>query len=185
MPVPQDNKIYTYKDLKDFPENERWELIDGIPYLQAAPTWQHQEILGNLFFQIKGYLIGKECKVFMSPFDVCLESKEDSKNVFQPDIVIICDLNKLKKTGYFGSPTIAIEIISPSTAKHDRIKKFNKYLDAKVQEYWIIEPTEKIIEIFTLKDNQYIRSAYSEDDKTIDVKTFSGLQIDLNSVFPE
>lgn len=186
MPLPQENKKYTYKDYMTWPDDERWEIIDGIPYMQAAPSWQHQAVLGELYRQFSNYFVNKSCKAFSAPFDVCLEESEDSRQVVQPDIVIVCNQSKLKGTGYFGVPSLIVEIISPSTAKVDRVTKFNKYRNVGVKEYWIVEPTNKIIQVFTLLDNKkYEMEIYEEENKTIDVNSFPGLEIDITTIFPE
>jgi Uma2 family endonuclease len=150
MPLPKDqNEKYTYKDYLTWPDEERYELIDGIPYRQASPTWQHQVISREFLIQFGNYLQGKPCQVFVAPFDLRLpdadEQDEDVANVLQPDLLIVCDKSRLKGTGYYGVPALIIEIVSPSSGKVDKLSKFNKYEKAGVQEYWIIEPEEKRI----------------------------------------
>ena len=102
----------------------------------------------------------------------------------QPDLLVICDKDGLKGTGYYGTPTLIIEISSPSTAKKDKLLKFNKYEKAGVKEYWIIEPDGNFVSVFTLQDNKrYGRpEVYSDEDK-ISVNTLPDLIIDLNQVF--
>jgi len=188
MSLPEENKKNTYSDYLTWPENERWEIIDGVPYLQSAPKWQHQSISGELYRQISNYLIDKPCRVFASPFDLCLveyeESDDDILNIVQPDIVIVCDETKLRKTGYFGVPALIIEISSPSTTRQDRVVKFNKYEKAGVKEYWIVEPDGKYISVFTLQENKrYGRpEAYTEEDKA-KMSVFSDFTVDLKPVF--
>ncbi len=188
MALQQENKKYTYADYLTWPENERWEIIDGTPYMQAAPTWQHQAISVELTSQFNAFLKGNRCRVFASPFDLRLpqghQKDEDTTFVVQPDLVVVCEKEGLKGTGYYGTPTLIIEITSPSTAKNDKIWKFNKYEKVGVQEYWIVEPTEKIISVFTLQENQrYGRpESYTETDQ-IKVTGVPGLIIDLAPVF--
>jgi len=188
MPLAQQNKKYTYADYLSWPENERWEIIDGIPYMQAAPTWQHQAISGQFLKQLLEYLDGKPCKAFAAPFDLRIpemnEADEDTTFVVQPDLVVVCDKERLKGTGYYGVPTLIIEITSPSTAKMDKIWKFAKYEKAGVKEYWIVEPENKLVTVFILQENnQYGRpEVYSESDK-INVSVFPDLSIDLKPVF--
>lgn len=189
MSLPQEGKKYTYADYLTWPEDERWEIIDGIPCMQATPTRIHQEISGELFLQFGSYLKNKECKVYHAPFSVRLpqenESNEDEiNNVVEPDITIVCDKLKLDDKGCNGSPTMVIEILSPSTAKKDKIVKFNKYEKAGVREYWIVEPDQKLISVFVLQDNQrYGRpEMYTEADK-ITPSIFQDLAIELNTVF--
>ena len=189
MPLPKNqNKKYTYKDYLTWPDEERYELIEGIPYLQAALSWQHQSILGEILTQFNNYLRDKECKAFAAPFDLRLpndeEKDEDVINVLQPDIVVICDKTRLKGTGYYGTPSLIVEIVSPATAKIDKILKFNQYEKKGVKEYWIVEPEEKIVSVFTLQEsNKYGRpDIYAEDDK-IKVNIFPDLTVDLKLVF--
>ncbi|MCL6589409.1 MAG: Uma2 family endonuclease [Firmicutes bacterium] len=188
MPVPQENKKYTFSEYLTWPEGERWELIDGVPYLQAAPTWQHQAISLELSRQFGNYLVNKPCSVFSAPFDVRIpegnEKDEETKNVFQPDIVVICDKDGLKGTGYFGAPSLIVEISSLATMKRDKVLKFNRYEKAGVKEYWIVEPEGKFISVFTLQaNNRYGRpETYTEEDQ-VRVSIFPDLIIDLNLVF--
>ena len=182
------NKKYTYADCLTWPENERWEIHDGLPYMQASPSWQHQEILGALFNQFYNYLDGKLCRVFSAPFDVRLpepgQPDEETTFVVQPDITVICDSKKLKGTGYYGVPDLIIEITSPSTTKVDKITKFNRYEKAGVPEYWIIEPEGKVVSVFTLQENRrYGRPEVYPEDGSIVVNTFSDFTVGLELVF--
>ncbi len=187
MSVPQENKSYTYEDYLIWPEDERWELIDGIPYMQAAPSWQHQAITFELGRQFGNYLVGKSCRAFTAPFDLILPEDDleegKSKNVLQPDLLIVCNKSGLKGTGYFGVPDLIIEVCSPSTIRNDKVLKFNRYEKAGVKEYWIIEPEGKFISIFTLQDNnRYGRpEIYTEVDK-VNVGIFETLVVDLKLV---
>lgn len=189
MPFPKAKEKYTYADYLTWPEGERWEIINGVPYMQAAPSWQHQAISGNIFGQFYEYLKDKSCQIFAAPFDLCIpelnERDEEISNVIsQPDIVIICDKSKLRKTGFFGVPELIIEIISPSTAKMDKITKFNKFEKAGVKEYWIVEPEQKIVSVFVLQsNNRYGRPDVLSEDDQIVVSIFPDLAIDLKLVF--
>lgn len=186
--LPKEERDYTYVDYLSWPKDERVEIINGTPYLQAAPSRIHQEILSEMHRQIANYLIDKNCKVYPVPFAVILDMEEegDIKNVVEPDITIVCDEEKLEDRGCKGSPDMVVEIISPSTARRDKIEKFNLYEEAGIQEYWIIEPEEKILTVFTLQANQrYGRpNLYSEDDHA-PVTIFDDLKINLNTVFSQ
>jgi Uma2 family endonuclease len=189
MPLPNQEKKYTYADYLTWPEGERWEIIDGVPYMQAAPTWQHQAISVELTSQFNTYLKGKPCRVFAAPFDLCIpdynENDEEISNIIsQPDIVVVCDESKLRKTGYFGIPSLVIEISSPSTTRIDKVLKFNKFEKAGVKEYWIVEPEGKFISVFTLQENKrYGRPEIYTDENKIQVSGFPDLVIDLSTVF--
>ncbi|NLJ58938.1 MAG: Uma2 family endonuclease [Tissierellia bacterium] len=188
MSLPKENKKYTYADYLTWSDDEKCELIDGVPYLLSAPTWQHQAVSGGLFRQLANYLQGKECQAFTAPFDLRLsdaeKSDEESNNVLQPDITVICDRKKLAGTGYFGTPKLIVEITSPSTSRIDRVLKFNKYEVAGVQEYWIVDPIGKYVNVFTLqKNNRYGRPESYTDAEKIEVTVFPDLFIDLTTVF--
>ena len=188
MPLHQENKKYTFADYLTWPENERWEIIDGVPSMQAAQTWQHQAISRELLTQFNNYLKDKPCQVFASPFDLRLpetnEKDEETTFVVQPDILVICDNEGLKGTGYYGTPTLVIEISSPSTARSDKVWKFNRYEKAGVKEYWIVEPDGKFISVFTLlPNNRYGRpDSYTETDM-VEVSVFPSFIVDLKPIF--
>ena len=124
------DKKYSYADYLTWSDDERWELIDGVPYnMSPAPILDHQRISGELFRQIANYLIDKTCEVFAAPVDVRF-SKSKMKNdkeifdVVQPDIIVVCDKDKIEDDRSCpGAPDIVMEILSPSTASRDVIKK--------------------------------------------------------------
>lgn len=192
MPLPKGQHEYTYKDYLSWPEDERWEIIDGIAYAQATPSPLHQRISGNLYFELHGYLKGKQCQVFAAPFTVRLpmdngetdESK--NKNVVEPDLSIVCDKSKLDKNGYDGTPTLIIEIVSKSSVKCDQFIKLNKYEKAGVDEYWIISPENQSIAKYSLNEqgNYEKPNIYAmADDEVIISSTFTDLTIKLKNIF--
>lgn len=188
MPEPKrEQHIYSYADYLTWPEDERWEILDGVPSLQATPSRIHQEISMELARQISNYLQGKPCRVYPAPFSVRLDSEKDekdSKNVVEPDISIVCDANKLDEKGCKGAPDMIIEIVSPSSGRVDKVTKFNKYEASGVQEYWIVEPDQKLVSVFLLTTNgRYGRPETYTDEDTIKVSLFPDLLIDLKEVF--
>jgi Uma2 family endonuclease len=139
---------YTTDDYYALPDDARVELMDGNFYFMEAPSAVHQTIIGELYFVIKSYIKKKEgqCKVYLSPFDVRLDN--DNKTMLQPDIMVICDKDKVDRSRCNGAPDFIAEIVSRSSGKLDYIKKLNKYLDAGVREYWIIDPEKKMVTVF-------------------------------------
>lgn len=186
--LPKDQRDYTYKDYISWSEDSQIEIIDGTLYIQAAPSRLHQEVLSELHRQIANFLFDKNCKVYPTPFSVTFDfgeaKKQDIKNVVEPDLSIVCDLEKLDEHGCKGSPDMIIEVISPSTARVDKIEKFNLYEKAQVKEYWIVEPQEKIVSVFTLQANgKYGRpDLYTEEDH-VNMTILKDLQINLDHVF--
>ena len=183
------DKYFTYADYLTWPDEERWEIIEGVPFGMSAPSDIHQKVLRELLTEFNIYLRGKTCQIFSSPFDISLpqaQSDEDDKiyTVVQPDLVVVCDNNKISRKGCKGAPDIVIEILSPSTASKDCIKKRELYEKHRVKQYWIIDPEEKELFVFKLtKDFTYRNpEKYKKDDK-VKVEGFEGLEIDLNMVF--
>jgi prevent-host-death family protein len=128
-----------FQKLTDFSEN-RFELIDGEVYQLASPSFQHQRIIGEIFNQIYQWSQGKKCKPVTAPFDVTL-LKEESQNIVQPDIVVVCDPEKIDDQGrYHGIPTLVVEVLSETTRSKDMLKKLNLYMACGVGEYWIANP---------------------------------------------
>ena len=190
LSLPKENQSYTYADYLSWPEKERVEILDGTPYLQAAPSRIHQKILSEIHRQIANYLLDKDCEVYPAPFHVVLdpdgefEKEADRKHVLEPDISIICDKEMLDERGCKGSPDLIVEIVSPSTVRKDKIEKFNLYEQAGVKEYWIIEPENKIVSVFTLQNNRrFGRPDLYTEENQISVSIFEDLIINLKIVF--
>jgi len=127
------NKKFNYADYLNWADDERWEIIEGVPYnMSPAPAREHQRVSAIIFVKIYNFLSGKECEVYFAPFDVRLaetknEADEEIETVVQPDIVVICDQNKLDKRGCLGSPDIMVEILSPATSYKDQTEKLLLY----------------------------------------------------------
>lgn len=191
LPSKKTEKKYTYADYLAWPDDERWEIIDGTPYqMTAAPTSEHQRICTRLAGEFYSFLKDKTCEVFFAPFDVRLpvgdETDEAIETVVQPDIVIICNRDQLKERGSKGSPSLIVEVISPSSAQKDTVEKFNLYERAGVKEYWIVRPEEKTVMVFTLgEDKKYGRPQMYSGDNEVKVRIFDDLTIDLKMIFKE
>ncbi len=183
-------KKYSYYDYLSWPDDERWEIINGVPYnMSPSPTPLHQEISVELLRQVANYLSDKTCKVYGAPLDVRFHSgkKKNDKDIFdvvQPDIIVVCDKNKIDSKGCTGAPDIVIEILSPSTASKDCLKKKMLYERNSVKQYWIVDPDEKEIYIYKLRNNDSYGTpeVYTKSNK-IKVEGFEGLEIDLSLVF--
>ena len=183
MSMPQPNGKYTYADYCTWDDSERWELIDGVPYAMApAPTWQHQGISVVLSGQLREFLKGKPCNVFTAPFDVRLNANDEDDTVVQPDLVVICDRSKLSGTGCIGAPDLVIEILSPSTARHDKWIKLQQYQLAGVREYWIVDPDSQTVSAHLLENGKYTVAAYGD---SAPVTVLPGCEINLEDVFAD
>ena len=179
-------KTYTYSDYLKWEFQERVELIRGfIAKMSPAPNLSHQTVLYNLTISFSKNFESKHCRVIFAPFDVRLPiatAKKDT-TVVQPDIFVICDANKLNNNGCNGAPDLTVEIISPNNSKHDSITKFNLYQEARVKEYWIIDPIEKMLNVYTLQNNIYIGLQPQSEGEKIKSILFPNINIELNDIF--
>ena len=179
----------SYAKLQEIDDDKRYELIDGVPYLMASPRVSHQDILFEIGYQLKTYLKGKKCRAFIAPLDVKLSGEKDNKkefNVVQPDIMVVCDQNKITEKNIQGAPDLVIEITSPNNPAHDKLVKLNLYQKFGVKEYWIVSREEKIISVFLLNENKIytIPKAYYLDEK-IKVNVLDNCYIDLSEFCKE
>ena len=183
MDALRKEEIYTIEDIFALPDGERAELIDGKIYYMAPPTWKHQRISGYLHNQIYNYIRSNngQCEVLAAPFAVFL--KDDDINYLEPDISVICDPSKLDDIGCKGAPDLIMEILSPSTNRHDKLTKFNLYQRAGVREYWIVDPVSKSVQIFVLEDGHYAAKDFGSAEEKVQVNVLEDCKIDLSQVF--
>ncbi len=192
MPLPESiESNYTYADYVKWPEDRRWELVDGRAYdMSPAPSTEHQRLFRRLFVQIANQLEGKKCEVFSAPFDVRLPRADEAdgkvSTVVQPDIAVVCDPAKLDRKGCCGAPDWVVEIVSEASASHDLIRKLNIYERHGVAEYWIVQPVYRIVMVYTL-NAQGLYSAPKNHDasKRIGSNVLPEIEIDLGLVFGE
>ena len=153
-------------------DEPRTELIDGKAVaMSPGGTAYHNWIILNLSRMFGDYLTGKPCSPFGDGMNLYLTNKDH----FIPDFMVVCDKNKIKGGGHHveGAPDFVVEVMSPSTARRDKLQKKNVYERCGVREYWIINPTERYIEqyvlensAFTLRDVYYHYRAYELEDMT-------------------
>ena len=156
LPQPK-TEYYTYVDYQNWPDDTRYELIDGVAYAMApAPTRTHQNLVLELARQIATALKGKPCQTFVAPFDVRLPHADEADDrvdtVVQPDVLVVCDPAKLDERGVRGAPDWVAEVLSPASAAHDQIVKLALYERAGVPEYWLLHPTDRLVTVYRLVD---------------------------------
>ena len=156
---------YTIADYYALPDERRVELIDGELYDMAAPTAEHQLILGELYMQFRAcaQAHGMPCRVFLSPCDVQLDS--DDKTMVQPDLFVLCREFDLKTRYIIGAPDLTVEILSDATRSKDLILKTYKYKNAGVREYWIIDPAGKQVLVYDFSSEDLIPQRFSFFDE--------------------
>lgn len=191
MAPPAEKAQYTFADVLAWADDERTELIDGEAVMMAPPSRIHQEIVSELIRQFGNYLEGKRCKVYPAPFAVRLfekdgDSPEDVDTMVEPDISIVCDRDKLDKHGCKGAPDMVVEILSPSTQRHDRLVKLGLYQRAGVREYWIINPEDQTVQVMLL-DGAGVLQLHEVYDRqgVAKVNVLDGCFIELSKVFFE
>ena len=173
---------YTLEDYYALPDDQRVELIDGVFYDMAAPTLLHQFIIGEIYQGLRSYIDKKGglCMPFMAPVDVQLDC--DDRTMVQPDVLMICDLNKMKFTKIYGAPEFVVEVLSASTKKKDMNLKLSKYMDAGVKEYWVVDPEKLTVLVFNFENEEFTH-VYGFDS-TIPVGLFYGeCKIDFNKIY--
>lgn len=190
MPLPQGHEVYTYASYLTWEENERIELLDGRPVMMAPPSRLHQEILMELSRQLANFLEGKPCKIYPAPFAVRLfegqnDRPEDVSTVLEPDITVVCDMNKLDDRGCKGAPDLIIEVLSPSTARSDRLVKLGQYQKAGVREYWIVSPDEQTVQVYCLQNGYFVLNEVYTRADIARVSVLSGCFVDMTRVFPD
>lgn len=161
LPKASDRR-FTYADYRQWPDDERWELIDGEAYAMApAPTISHQSVVLSIAKQIDEALDGTPCRTLIAPVDVLLPAPDQADDrtttVVQPDILVVCDPAKLTERNIRGAPDWIIEVLSPASARHDHLTKRALYERVGVREYWLVHPVDRVITVYTLKDGQYAR----------------------------
>ena len=128
------------------------ELIGGEVVMMAPPASNHNRIARNLSGIFVPYLRGKKCEYFGDHEGVFLADGEE----YIPDGLIVCDPDKVKRNGVYGAPDLAIEILSPGTAKNDRGRKKDVYEQSGVREYWIVNPADMTIEQYLSQNGKFV-----------------------------
>ncbi len=173
---------YRLADYYALPEDQRAELIDGVLYDMTAPSTRHQLIAGEVYRQISNYILEGEghCIPFISPVDVQLD--RDDKTMMQPDVVIVCDRDKVINRCIFGAPDFVLEVLSHSTQRKDCTTKLVKYMNAHVREYWLADPYQRTVLVYFFEDEHCCPGIYPLDAE-IPVHIYNGeLKICLSRI---
>lgn len=179
--VSKNQGEHTIEDYYALPDDVRMELIDGVFYDMGAPTTFHQRMAGEIYRQIANFIYASEgsCQPYISPIDVQLDCDDDT--MVQPDVIIVCDTDKVKRRVVYGAPEFACEIISPSTKRKDYTIKNAKYMNAGVKEYWIVDPYKKYVLVYCYEDLDCPKIYPME--KSIPVNLYEGkLEIDFEQM---
>ncbi len=185
------NGVYSYADYLTWQFEQAVELIKGKILPMAAPSRKHQGVSWQLTLIIGNAFKEQNCKAYAAPFDVRLYDKKksikankDIYTVVQPDISIICDMNKLDDKGCLGAPDLIIEILSPGNSSKEMKTKKNLYEENKVKEYWIIDPEHETLILYALqKDNTYKAPQIFVSEDVVPSTIFTDLTLNLTHLF--
>lgn len=169
--------IITLEEYEALPEDIRAEVFEGIIYDMASPSEIHQTISTELTTTLNNYIKRKNgsCRVFHAPFDVKLN--DAPLTIVQPDLMVICDKNKLDGKRCNGAPDFIIEIVSPGNPADDYIRKLYHYKNAGVREYWIVDPQRKNVSVNYFEGN--VLNVPYTFDSVIKVNIFEDLYINF------
>lgn len=178
----QGKVIMTLAEYEALPEDVRVELIEGEIFVMEAPSRTHQILVFRIAQRIAEYIDKKkgDCEVLLAPFDVLLDDNPNKPTVVQPDVLVICDKDKLTERRCEGAPDFAVEITSPSGIQRDYVKKLNLYNDKGVREYWIVNPASREVIVYLFGENMQVLH-YTFDDK-VKVHIYDDLYIDFGEL---
>jgi Uma2 family endonuclease len=181
-PTAIERKKFTYGDYLNTPDEKRYELIEGELIMTPSPVPYHQWLSKNIEYELEKFVRERGLgKVFDAPCDVHL----DNENVLQPDILFISKerLDIIGEKNIQGAPDMVVEILSAATAYQDFTKKKRLYARFGVKEYWIVDPAEKTVEIYSLKDKEFVIAKTLAENDTLESYFLPGLTISLHEIF--
>jgi len=169
-----------WEGYRALPDDQRWELIDGQLYqMSSSPRFIHQTLVGSFHLEMALALKGTPCQVYLSPLDV----KLSHLNAVQPDLLVLCDRSIIKETHIDGPPTLVIEILSPSSHRHDRIRKLELYARFGIQEYWLVTPEPAMLEVLVLDGGGYRVAGTYRPGGRFQSPSVPALDLDLEALF--
>ena len=182
MVVSQTAPRLTYQDYLSTSDDERYELLDGQLVMVPAPNMDHQDIVTNLGTALSVFVKEQELgRLYFGPTDVVLSDTD----VVQPDLIFVSKDREQVRTpaNIQGAPDLIVEILSPSSATRDWRDKRELYARRGVKEYWVVDPSNKIVSIMLLQDGVLeIKGAYVAGD-TVASSTLEGFSVALDDIF--
>jgi Uma2 family endonuclease len=178
------SKRYSYADYLTWRFKERVELFRGwVQKMSPAPGRRHQEVTNRINVSLFNYLDKKQCQVYVAPFDVVLD-RSGADTVVQPDVCVVCDLNKLTDQGCSGAPDLMVEVLSPGNSSKEKRDKFDLYQENGVREYWIVSLQEETIYAYDLNEQGvYVGRPPFIQGMTLSSSAVSGFSLDVSSAF--
>jgi Uma2 family endonuclease len=179
---------FTYRDYEALPnDGRRYEIHDGALCVTPAPSLEHQIILARLSFSLmKWHERNPGGLVLFAPLDVILADRADETSIVQPDIVYIAPdrMRLTSRRGMEGGPTLAVEILSPSTRAIDRGTKRQLYARYGVPCLWLVDPDAQLVEAFVLAGDRYALAMAAAGAEPVDLPPFTGLGLVPDALWP-
>ncbi len=175
---------FSYRDYLAWPENERWQLLDGVAYAMAPPSIAHQTVVFELAGQLHARLKHSPCRAFTGPVGVRLSRANESDDVidtvFEPDLVVVCDAAKLDARGIRGAPDLIIEVLSPSTSSFDLVDKRQRYDIAGVRELWLIDPIGGVLTLYRQEGSRFAAAEIRRAEGDIALTALPDISLNLD-----
>lgn len=174
--------LLTADDFFNLPDDGKlYELLAGELYVNPTPSWQHQHVAKWLFETFFRFFEEKDLgEVYFAPLGVVLGPYD----VAEPDLLVVGDRSQLSQRGVEGAPLLAVEILSPSGIRHDRVTKAARYLTLGVVHYWIVDPLAKHLICYRADDQQWTVVAEGRDDQRVCDPTWPELIVELGRLWP-
>ncbi len=177
---------FTVTDYMSMPDGKRYQLLDGELIVAPSPTSKHQSISGQLYLTMRQFVTQSQLgRVWYAPLDVILSDHD----VVQPDLFFVSKVreNIVTEANVQGAPDLVVEILSPATAQHDREYKITLYSRHGVREYWLVDPDEDTVEVWTESDSEsgtglVLTATYRRGD-TLESPLLEALNIPLEAIF--
>ncbi len=176
------DRFWTYEEYLKLPDDgKRYEIIDGVLYVSPSPRTAHQMLVGSLHLALSHLQAAGQGFALVAPLDVCMPGTDP----VQPDLMFIgADQRSILKRKHIeGVPTLLVEVLSPTSARLDRVIKLNKYASCGVPHYWIGDPRQRTLEILRLRGANYdVLAALGPGDR-FEHPDFPGLTLDIDALF--
>ena len=185
------NGTYTYADYLLWRFKEQVELLRGKLFkMSPAPREIHQRVSMYLSGELYNFFKDKTCRFYSAPFDVRIPAKGTKETIdnqiytiVQPDLCVVCDLEKIDGRGCIGAPDLVVEILSPSNSRKDLKDKYEIYEEAGVPEYWIVDPDNKAFYRYVLQEGVYIGLPPVSEGDVFRSRKFPEMEIDTRLIF--
>ncbi len=182
LPIEKKRHV-TYEEYRALPEDGNlYSVVEGELLVTAAPLIDHQRVSRNLQFILETYIRSHNWgRLFAAPVEVYLGAED----FVQPDLVCISLAHQpmIKEKNIEGAPDLIVEILSPTTARYDRVLKAKAYARHQVPHYWIIDPAAQTVEAFEWENGTFRLAAAHAESETFEPALFSGLKISLGDLW--